>query len=184
MNSGQGFTLIELVVTMMVAGILIAVAIPSYRNLVISNRLSATANEYVAAITDARMDAIRRNATTQLCGTLGNGTDTLGVGCGGVAGQIVTLDSEGDVVVVRGAPEVRKDLTLSRFKALRYGGQGLARLANSSTGPHNGLVVDLASDKISDRNRRCIYLVTGSSITTCTVTDAITCPDDEPPSCQ
>ncbi len=184
MNSGQGFTLIELVVTMMVAGVLIGVAVPSYRTLMVSNRLSATANDYVAALSEARMDAIRRNSQTQFCGKTGNGSDTLGTSCDSAAGKVTTLNSAGNAVVVRDSPEVRSDLTLKSLSGLRYGGQGLARLASSGGSPYSGLVADLGSTKISTRNRRCIYLATGSSITTCAVTDTNTCPSSVPNDCQ
>ena len=180
MNTDQGFTLVELLVTLVVAGILITLAVPSYRDLMVSNRLSTTANDYVAALMEARMEAIRRNAQTQFCGSTGNGGDTLGAGCA-AAGQVEVINSDGNSSVTRRAsPVVRAGLNLTSVTALRFGGQGLAR-AIGATGPYTGLVVNLGSDQIDSRNRRCIYLATGSSISTCTATD--TCPSTEPDDC-
>ncbi len=173
MNTDQGFTLVELLVTLVVAGILITLAVPSYRDLMVSNRLSTTANDYVAALMEARMEAIRRNAQTQFCGPTGNG--------GAAAGQVEVINSDGNSSVTRRAsPVVRAGLNLTSVTALRFGGQGLAR-AIGATGPYTGLVVNLGSDQIDSRNRRCIYLATGSSISTCTATD--TCPSTEPDDC-
>lgn len=62
-----GFTLLELVVTLAVAGILVAVAIPSYRGIVQTNTLTSVANNLVAAFNFARSEAITRGATVYIC---------------------------------------------------------------------------------------------------------------------
>lgn len=64
----SGFTLIELLVTLAVAAILTVVAVPSFKTLAYSNRLTTTANEFVEVFYAARTEAIRRNGSTQLCG--------------------------------------------------------------------------------------------------------------------
>jgi type IV fimbrial biogenesis protein FimT len=56
----SGFTLIELVVTVSLAGILMAVAIPSFIEAIKSNRLTTQANEFMAALNLARSEAIKR----------------------------------------------------------------------------------------------------------------------------
>ncbi len=62
-----GFTLIELMVTLAVAGILAAIAAPSMTGLLNANRLSGAAGELTATLQLARAEAIRRNARVTVC---------------------------------------------------------------------------------------------------------------------
>lgn len=55
-----GFTLIELMVTIAIAAILLGVAIPSFTSVIISNRLTASTNEFVTSLNLARSEAIKR----------------------------------------------------------------------------------------------------------------------------
>src|SRR3989344_4698731 len=57
----SGFTLIELIITLTIAGILMAVAVPGLKNFVSSNRLTAQINDLIADINLARSEAIKRN---------------------------------------------------------------------------------------------------------------------------
>jgi len=56
----QGFTLIELVMTMVLAGILVSMAIPSFNSILNSSRLTNYANDLVGALNLARSEAVRR----------------------------------------------------------------------------------------------------------------------------
>lgn len=56
----QGVTLPELVITIAIAAILFAVAIPSFMTSVRSHRLTTVTNELVSALTLARSEAIKR----------------------------------------------------------------------------------------------------------------------------
>ena len=65
-----GFTLIELMVTLGVAGILIAAAIPSMRDFMRNNRLSGGVNDLLHSIQVARTEAIKRQqGNVVICGT-------------------------------------------------------------------------------------------------------------------
>ena len=69
-----GFTLIELVITLTVAGILMAVAAPSMWTFLGQNRLTSNTNELIADINLSRSEAIKRSATTGICPTAQGGS--------------------------------------------------------------------------------------------------------------
>lgn len=73
----RGFTLVELMVTITVLGILLAVALPSLTDVMLGGRLGSYANNLLASAYLARGEAIKRNSVVILCAS-SNGT-----GCAG-----------------------------------------------------------------------------------------------------
>lgn len=63
----RGFTLVELAVTLAVAAILLALATPSFAELLRRNRLAAANNELVTALQIARAEALRRGRPVSVC---------------------------------------------------------------------------------------------------------------------
>lgn len=63
----KGFTLVELIVTLTVAGILFAIAAPGLKQFVSSNRLTSQANDLMGDISLAKNEAIKHNTTTGIC---------------------------------------------------------------------------------------------------------------------
>lgn len=64
-----GFTLIELMVTVAVIGVLAVVAVPAMTGLVNAYRLNGAAGELQTAVQLARSEAVRRNVPVTLCGS-------------------------------------------------------------------------------------------------------------------
>jgi type IV fimbrial biogenesis protein FimT len=86
-----GFTLIEMLVTLMVLGVLATVALPSFQEAFLSNRLAAFSNTFTASAQLARSEAIKRNAKVQMCRS-SNGTSCATSG-GWQQGWIVFSDN-------------------------------------------------------------------------------------------
>jgi type IV fimbrial biogenesis protein FimT len=62
----HGFTLVELMVTLSIAAILLAVGVPPFSRLIANNRLATQTNEFVAALNTARSEAVRRGTGVSL----------------------------------------------------------------------------------------------------------------------
>jgi type IV fimbrial biogenesis protein FimT len=63
----SGFTLLELMVVLAIAGILMAVAIPAMGNFVRNGRITAAANDVMAALHFTRSEATKRRQPVTLC---------------------------------------------------------------------------------------------------------------------
>jgi type IV fimbrial biogenesis protein FimT len=62
-----GFTLIEAMITITLMAVLLALAVPSFRDAGLSSQLRGSANDLVASAHLARSEAIKRNAVVTLC---------------------------------------------------------------------------------------------------------------------
>jgi type IV fimbrial biogenesis protein FimT len=67
MERQNGFTLIELMITIVVVSILMATAIPSFMQFIKNNRVTGQANSFVVSTHLARNEAVKRGAGTTIC---------------------------------------------------------------------------------------------------------------------
>lgn len=186
MRREQGFTLIELVITLIVAAILIAVAIPSFRNLINSNRLTTAANATIAALNTARMEAIKRNGPVQFCSNIAatnatGSTDKLGTACGTSAEAVLALGVATTSTVQ--APPVSLSVPSLHVRgtiaAVRFNGSGLGYAPGSATpfgtGANGSTVVEICSSALSTNNDVQVNMAAGSIITS-SQPSTVTCP--------
>jgi type IV fimbrial biogenesis protein FimT len=113
----RGYTAIELLFTIAIAGLVTALAVPNFRDFVQNNRAAEEANALVGALTVARSEAVTRGVPVTVCSSADNAT------CSGAndwtTGWIVftDLDTVGTVddddEVLRSLPALREgsDLT-------------------------------------------------------------------------
>ncbi len=91
----SGFTFMELMITLAVGSILLAVAVPSFQSLMTSNQLTATTNTLVFSLQTARSEAIKRALPAGVCTSSNSLEDaaTCSTGSGFVGGWIAYVDS-------------------------------------------------------------------------------------------
>jgi type IV fimbrial biogenesis protein FimT len=132
----KGFTIIELMIGLAVAGILISFAVPSFTASIQNNRMATQINELHAALSLARSEAIKRNNNATVCRS-SNGTICTG---NWHDGWIVFVDdnSNGDVdageeiLRVHGAIQGDSTLTFSQTRVI-YASNGIARAGSNGT---------------------------------------------------
>jgi len=56
----KGFTLIELMITIVILSVLVSIAIPGFQETIRRNKISATANDFIGSLLFARSEAIKR----------------------------------------------------------------------------------------------------------------------------
>jgi type IV fimbrial biogenesis protein FimT len=89
----NGFTLMELMVTVAIAAIVMAIGIPSFQDTIRENRLTANTNTFVSSMNLARSEAIKSGRRVVMCISAGSTCATSG---GYDQGWIVFRDTNGD----------------------------------------------------------------------------------------
>ena len=70
----RGFTIIELMITITVLGILLGVAVPSFLDTVRNNRLITQNNEFIGTLNYARSEALKRSGSVSVCASTDQAT--------------------------------------------------------------------------------------------------------------
>ncbi|MBM7132043.1 pilus assembly FimT family protein [Dyella mobilis] len=175
----RGFTLIELLVTMVIGVVLLMYAIPNFIVMVNNYRLTTTANDMVAALNLARMEAVKTNADTQFCSdsSSNNQSDKLGSACSALsqpAGAVVTKvpsSSSSTTTVQTGevgltSPvQLHGDITAVRFTPLGIGyvAGTTTPVSASSTSP---AVADICNSSLSTNNHIKVVMTGGTIVST------------------
>ncbi len=94
--SNAGFTLIELMVTLGIAAVVTALAVPSFNEAIRSNRLASYANSLTSALSIARSEAIKRGKNVIVRRVDNNSFTNVGVGANWEDGWDVFVDEDGD----------------------------------------------------------------------------------------
>lgn len=71
-----GFTLLELLVTITIVGILSSIAVPSFRSLILNQRIKTASFDLVASLTTARSEAIKWNGNVTMAPAVGSSWTT------------------------------------------------------------------------------------------------------------
>lgn len=92
----SGFTLLELMITIGVAGVLAAVAVPNMRDFIRNNRLTAGANDLLHSTQIARSEAIKRQQNVVVCASADPSATAPVCSYGSFNGWVVFQDTNGN----------------------------------------------------------------------------------------
>jgi len=145
----QGFTLYELMITLLVVGIILSLGIPNLRNFTLNSRITGTANDLHAAFMMARTEAAHAKTNVTICAS----ADPMGAAnCGGTwdQGYVVFIDDDADQVRDAGEAILRSHPPLDTGVMLRvadaatyfmYAPSGLGRLDAGGNPPLSQVVI-------------------------------------------
>jgi type IV fimbrial biogenesis protein FimT len=131
----SGFTLIELMVTLAVAAIVLSVGVPSFRGVIMDNRLVSQANLVVTSVKLARSAAVRyqRNATVCASANYDDPVPDCVASTDWSNGWIVWVDKDRDaatdaneIISVFGPINTSSTLSSTSASAFTYDARGFA----------------------------------------------------------
>lgn len=153
----QGFTLIELMVTIAVVAILAVIALPSFARVIASNRVVSGINEFVAATNHARTEAIRRGRIAGVCAS-NDGKTCAGTWNDGFLVYYYSDIAATTLVPIREGEFNDKDTVNSTLNKIEFTSRGASRKKGE-------VLYKPVEDKYKDL-QRCLYVSSAGSITT------------------
>lgn len=97
-NHQQGFSLLELMVTLLVMGIVLGFGVPNFMEFQRSSAMTSEANDFVGAIFLARTEAVKRQTFVTLCASANPTALAPVCGVGPATGYIVFVDDANPIV--------------------------------------------------------------------------------------
>lgn len=96
-NCERGFTFVELMVTVGIAGILAAVAAPSVSEMIARQRIKTAAADIFGSLMKARSEALKRNSTVKIAPSSGNTAWQSGWAMIDTADPTVKIEEQGQI---------------------------------------------------------------------------------------
>lgn len=159
-SNSTGFSLIELMVTVAIAAILMMVALPSLRSIVLGNQIQAASSEFQSALALARAEAIKRGGDARVTIVANTGTASAPIWTSGATVFYdTTNNANGSVpptdaskLLMQTSPMATAVTGTTNFSSLTYNGFG--RTVSAS----GGLAGGTAAFGSADYGWRCVIV--------------------------
>ena len=124
-----GFTLLEMLITLAVVGILLGLAVPNFSEMIRNTRLTSSANDLLRATQVARSEAVKRQLPVVVCATADSAAAVPACSYGEFRDWIVFVDTDGDMAVDAGEMVLERHGAVHELVTVRNDNDGLISYA-------------------------------------------------------
>jgi type IV fimbrial biogenesis protein FimT len=162
----KGFTLVELMIAVSILGVLVALALPAYRDMIQNSMIRGTAESIQSGLQQARIEAIRRNARVQfVMPTATNSAWTIGcvtatADCPALITERKNSEGSSSAVTVTRTPAAATTVVFDGLGSVLASPPAL-------TAPFTQLVVDNPNLAAADSRELRINLQSGGNVRIC-----------------
>ncbi len=150
----KGFTIIELMITLLIGALLLAWGIPNYRDFKVRQAVVDTSNDILVSLTQARAEAVRYGVNVEVTpdGSWQNGWTIIAKGVDGNADiDIAIHDEVNDVVTLSETGGINGTITFNRIGGVNGGLSGQFTVAYAGVSNATRLIDISPSRIVKDR---------------------------------
>ena len=103
-----GFTLIELMFTIVILAVLVAIGIPNFRGFILNGHMTAAANDLLSDVSLARSESVKRRIPVVVCATSGGSSPSCSTAGSGFNAWLVYVDTNSNGTLDVGEATLRE----------------------------------------------------------------------------